>query len=96
MPLWCREEVLHILSDGGEAEIVLTRLTGHGGEEACPFLVLDQRPGLVDQEDARPAAGTDLAPDVAGDQVDAERPQLRLQVAHAEDDEGAVEVDARR
>ena len=37
-----------------------------------------------------------LAPDVVGDQVDAERPQLRLEVAHVEDDERPVEVDAGR
>ena len=48
------EEVRHILGDGDQAEVVLAGATSHASQERSPLRTLHQRPGLVDDQEARP------------------------------------------
>jgi hypothetical protein len=51
-PIRAAHKVLHVLSDGGNAQIVFAGAFGKAEEEVCRVFVLHELPSLVDDQDA--------------------------------------------
>ena len=67
-------QIGYLLRDRDQTEVVLAGAARHGGEEGAAFRVAQQRPGLVDDQQAGASLAAHARPHPAGDQVDGQGP----------------------
>src|SRR5690606_33039531 len=89
-------EVVHVLGDGGDAQVVFAAAFGERKEEGSGVFRLHHPPGLVDDQKSLLEPAPDHVPDVVGDDVHRHTLQFILHVTKREYDELLIDIDVGR